>query len=49
VLCCSFSAIFGRWEDWAMDRMDGIERGFVSVTVLSFLILIASAAALALA
>ena len=28
-----------------MDRMDGIERAFVSVTVLSFLVLVASVTA----
>jgi hypothetical protein len=29
-----------------MDRMDGIERAFVSVTILSFLVLVAGVTAL---
>jgi len=31
-----------------MERMDGVERGFFSVIALSFLVLVASIAALAL-
>jgi hypothetical protein len=37
-----------RKEGWAMQDMDRVERGFLSVATLSFLVLVASVVALAM-
>ena len=37
-----------RKEGWAMQDMDGVERGFLSLATLSFLVLVASVVALAM-